>query len=167
MGCWSLRACVATLSTRALAATLTFPHAEACSSGDCVNERSPPAPACRGTCQWLFEQGWRPQSSRLGRHLGGARKPHPVVSLDGFGPESAQQAPGAIVVALPVCLCAHLLPHSTSRMWRHVPVGTSLMSGACPRGHAEGCSIGASSVGGGLEDPACADIWAEPANVAL
>ena len=167
MGCWSLRACVATLSTRALAATLIFPHAEACSSGDCVNERSPPAPACRGTCQWLFEQGWRPQRSRLGRHLGGARKPHPFVSLDGFGPESAQQGPGAILVALPVCLCAHLLPHSTSRMWRHVPVGTSVMSGACPRDHAEGCSIGASCVGGGLEDPACADIWAEPANVAL
>ena len=80
-GCRSHRASVATLSTGALAATLNCPHLEACASGDFVNERSPPARACRGTCQWRLDHGRRPHGSRLRQHLGGARKPHAVVSL--------------------------------------------------------------------------------------
>ena len=84
-----------------------------------------------------------------------------------FWADAAQPAAGAIVPAWPLCPRAHRLAHSTSRMLRHVPVGTSSMSGARHPGHAEGRASGASTMGGGLKDPACANIWAEPAHRTL
>ena len=41
------------------------------------------------------------------------------------------------------------------------------MGGARKHAHVEARASGASAMGGGLKDPACANIWAEPANLTL
>ena len=208
-GCRSHRASVATLSTGALAATLNFPHVEACASGDFVNERSPPARACRGTCQWRLDHGRRPQGSRLRQHLGGARTPHALVLIP------FQSCTCACVATLSTCSSevtsnlaqAHvrascsaarsLEPPALAKVLAQPLIGSpSLVAVAhtwplCPRAaehlggarkpHAvflmpfQSCTCAAVAtlstcsleVTCNLKDPACANIWAEPANRTL